>query len=404
MAFLSLLESESWGGSEHLWFETACRAAADGHVVAASVRGWGDTDDRMAPLLDLGGALFVRVHAGGDGGEPEPGPRPLVPAPALTPRRLHRQLRARLTAREHRTPGVPVVDDRLLGFRPDVLVVNQGAHYDVGDPAVTTLLAAIGCPYVLVTHAVDERHDPRPAARSRLRTAYAGAAVRAFSNEAVADAVERQLATSVAPWSRFSNPLPALPPLPLPWSADRDGTASLAFVGRVSIAKGADLLLDVLARPPWPERDVCLHLYGEVRQQDYLDDLVTLRGLRGRVRLEGSVDDVGAVWARHHLLVLPSRSEGAPLAVAEAMACGRPVVTTAVGGLRAWVVDGETGFLAGGADRHELHRALERAWASRERWPEIGRRAHDRIMADLDPDPAGTLLGRVDALAQRARG
>lgn len=398
LAFLSLLDGEPWGGSEHLWFAAACRAAEEGHPVAASVRAWPGTEHRAAPLVDAGGELFLRVHAEADGPDPEPGPRPSAPPFDRPVRRLADRVADR------RRPPMPGVDGRLLAFRPDLLVVNQGAHYDLGRPEVVALLSELDCPYVVITHAVDDRHDPRPAARARLRQAYAGAAARGFSNTQVAEAAERQLAASVAPWFGFSNPLPDLPPLPLPWPDHGSGSASLAFVGRLSIAKGLDLLLDVLARPPWPDRDLCLHLYGELRQHEYVHDLIAHFGLRDRVVVEGVADDIGGIWTRHELLVLPSRSEGAPLAVAEAMACGRPVVATAVGGLRDWVVDGETGYLARGTDRHELAAALERAWAARDRWPELGCRAHARITDRLGPDPAGALLERLRAVAQRASG
>ncbi len=403
LAFLSLLETEPWGGSEPLWLATACRAASKGHAVAASVRGWPGTDERLAPLAGLGAEVFQRVYAGDDD-DPEPGPHPSSPPPPLAPRRLHRRVAATVAARRRGRPGVALVDDRLLEFRPDLLVVNQGAHYDIGDRGVTALLADLACPYVVITHAVDERHDPRPGARARLRSAYSGAGARGFSTDAVAEAVERQLAMSVSPRFLFTNPLPELPPVPLPWPEQGSGAASLAFVGRVSIAKGVDLLLDVLSRPPWPDRDVHLHLYGEVRQEDYLRDLIGHLDLTGRVTVEGPTADVAEVWARHELLVLPSRSEGAPLSVAEAMACGRPVVATAVGGLREWVVDDVTGFLARGVERHEVADALERAWTARARWPDLGRCAHERIMAWLDPDPPGALLERLEAVAQRAMG
>lgn len=399
LAFLSLLDGEPWGGSEHLWFAAACRAAGEGHPVAASVRAWPDTEARMAALAAAGGDVLLRVHAEADGPDPEPGPRPSAPQAEGPGRRLAIRLADRGRAR------VPSgIDDRLVQFRPDLLVVNQGVHYDLGRPEVATLLDQSTCPYVVLTHAADERHDPRPAARARLRRALAGAAARGFSSPQVAEATERQLAASVAPWFVFSNPLPELPPLPLPWPVRGSPAASLAYVGRLSIAKGLDLLLDVLARPPWPDRDLRLHLYGEVRQQDYVRDLIEHFGLRDRVVVEGVAEDIGRVWSRHELLVLPSRSEGAPLSVAEAMACGRPVVATAVGGLRDWVIDGETGFLARGTDRHELAAALERAWEARDRWPALGRNAHERITDRLEPDPAGALLERLRAVAQRASG
>ena len=50
------------------------------------------------------------------------------------------------------------------------------------------------------------------------------------------------------------------------------------------------------------------------------------------VHFRGHVNDIRAIWEQNHLLVLPSRYEGLPLALVEAMWCGRPAVVTDVGG------------------------------------------------------------------------
>ena len=52
------------------------------------------------------------------------------------------------------------------------------------------------------------------------------------------------------------------------------------------------------------------------------------------------------IWAEHHALVLPSRFEGMPLVVVEAMLCGRPCIVTDVGGNAELIRDGINGFLA----------------------------------------------------------
>jgi glycosyltransferase involved in cell wall biosynthesis len=90
--------------------------------------------------------------------------------------------------------------------------------------------------------------------------------------------------------------------------------------------------------------------------------------------------------------VMPSLNEGMALSVVEAMVCGRPVVTTDVGGNAEWITDGVDGFLAGGANTRAVDAALEAAWQRREEWPEIGRRAHLRAMALHDPAPGKTFL------------
>ncbi|MBM3269292.1 MAG: glycosyltransferase [Candidatus Sericytochromatia bacterium] len=77
-------------------------------------------------------------------------------------------------------------------------------------------------------------------------------------------------------------------------------------------------------------------------------------GLDGAVRFLGRRDDVSRLLAAADVFCLPSLSEGLPLAIAEAMAAGLPVVATPVGGVPEIVQDGETGFLVPPGDAGAL--------------------------------------------------
>jgi glycosyltransferase involved in cell wall biosynthesis len=90
-----------------------------------------------------------------------------------------------------------------------------------------------------------------------------------------------------------------------------------------------------------------------------------------------SREEVERRYARAAVVVCPSRREGFGLACAEAMAHGRPVVASAVGGLRELVVDGETGLLVPPCDAKRLRAAIDRLLADgdlRRRLGEAGRR------------------------------
>jgi glycosyltransferase involved in cell wall biosynthesis len=79
--------------------------------------------------------------------------------------------------------------------------------------------------------------------------------------------------------------------------------------------------------------------------EDSLKRLSNRLGLSGRVSF-AVVSRIEDIWASHQVLVMPSRVEGPPLVIVEAMLCGRPVVATDVAGNSEVVEDGVTGFLA----------------------------------------------------------
>ena len=83
------------------------------------------------------------------------------------------------------------------------------------------------------------------------------------------------------------------------------------------------------------------------------------RGLSDVVTFSGHLTDVAEALRASDIFVLPSDSEGLPLSVLEAMACGLPVVATNVGGIPEVVIEGETGFLVPPQDSATLAARLE---------------------------------------------
>jgi glycosyltransferase involved in cell wall biosynthesis len=125
--------------------------------------------------------------------------------------------------------------------------------------------------------------------------------------------------------------------------AEEAAQAHVLFAGRLSAEKGIADLVEAA-------RDLPLVVAGDGPLRDLVPDAL---GFVAHDRLERLYDDAAVV-------VLPSYREGLPLAVIEAMAHGRPVVATRVGGIPELVEDGVTGFLVEPGDRDGLRAALER--------------------------------------------
>lgn len=97
---------------------------------------------------------------------------------------------------------------------------------------------------------------------------------------------------------------------------------------------------------------------GRGAEETRLRSLSAELGVSDRVTLLGVRSDVNTVLAAGDLFVQPSRSEGLPLSILEAMAAGLPIVATRVGGVPEAVTDGETGLLVPPGDPGTLSEAL----------------------------------------------
>jgi glycosyltransferase involved in cell wall biosynthesis len=159
-------------------------------------------------------------------------------------------------------------------------------------------------------------------------------------------------------------------------------------------SKGQDLLLAVLRLPEWLDRPIHVSFFGEGPHEQMLRRLVQNYGLQEKVSFRGHVSDVAQIWRENHALVLPSRYEGLPLAVVEALLCGRPVIVTDVAGNAEVVEDGVTGFVAESPKVIHLACALERAWSVRDQWHEMGKRAQISIN-QVVPEDAGAIFANM---------
>ena len=105
--------------------------------------------------------------------------------------------------------------------------------------------------------------------------------------------------------------------------------------------KGHDYLLEAASQVP----SAIFLLAGDGPERQRLERKATDLGVRDRVRFLGHRGDIARLLANSDLFVLPSLYEGLPLSVLEAMAAGKPVVATAVGGTDEIIVDGVSGKL-----------------------------------------------------------
>jgi glycosyltransferase involved in cell wall biosynthesis len=337
--FISTMEAAQWGGSEELWSAGALALLQRDYGVGACLRKWPSAHATVRALQAHG----MSVH--------------------------------------YRDPGslVQRFSRRLGGFgrsllkrsRPTMVVISEGGSFT----GIEWMEAcqSLGVPYAAVIHFVAPWAWPSDQAAPRLRAAYEGAAKVYFVSEANLALTERHLDCRLANAAVVRNPYKVPYHTDITWPAKE--IPRWGCVSRLdTYIKGLDLLIDVLAAEKWRNRSLRVTLYGNGRNEQSLKGLCDRKAL-SNVEFGGYVSNPVDIWGREHCLILPSRAEGLPLAIVEAMLCSRPCIVTDVAGNAELLEDGVSGFLAETATVSALDDAMERAWQKRDLWETMGKAA-----------------------------
>ena len=271
--------------------------------------------------------------------------------------------------------GMAATWSRLRRLRPDVLHIHH--VWPAADRYLSAIAGAAGVPHVVVTeHITGRSHSPgqRALKRRELQEADAVTAVcGAVADSLVHDyGVERARVRVVpngadlpdeeeegAEARRWRDELGAGPFRPL-WVCP----------ARLEEQKGHAVLIDALARVRERGLDFVAVMAGEGSSRADLERRVREAGLGGHVHLPGRVEPIGPLLMAADACVLPSLWEGLPLSLLEALARGRPVVASRVGGIPEAVEDRATGRLVPAGDASALAAVLEEF----HRRPDAGRR------------------------------
>lgn len=212
---------------------------------------------------------------------------------------------------------------------------------------------------------------------------------------------------------------------------DRDDfveTGCLAEAGKARMINGSGVDLNYYAPAPLPDRPVFLvaaRLLGNKGVREYADAALGIlsrrsdarfllagnfdegpdgidpaelqRWISGGIEYLGALEDVRPAIASASVFVLPSYREGTPRSVLEAMAMGRPIITTDVPGCRETVVDGVNGLLVPARDAVALAEAMERMIDRPELRREMGNQSLRLCRSKYDVDRINAQL--LDYLA-----
>jgi glycosyltransferase involved in cell wall biosynthesis len=236
---------------------------------------------------------------------------------------------------------IAVLRRKIISLGPDVII----SFVDLTN--VTVLLATAGLKLPVI---VSERIDPAAHAHrlSRIDRAlryltYPRASRIVVQTNRAARFFDRSLVQKIV---TIPNPVPPTNLTAKPDKPLSDGRFRIIGIGRLDHQKGFDVLIEGFTRlaDRFPDWDVVI--FGQGPDRAALLEKIDANGLAGRIHLMGVSADVASELARSHLMAFPSRYEGFPNALAEAMAIGLPAVAFEnVSGVEDLVVSGQTGIL-----------------------------------------------------------
>lgn len=281
---------------------------------------------------------------------------------------------------------------------PDLVIVAQGINFDGLIYAYQCHLLKI--PYVIIAQKAVDFYWPYPTDRMYMKEALMNADKCYFVSHHNKRLTEEQFGMRLIKSEVVYNPIKTKVHV-LPFPSTNTGYR-LACVGRLFlIDKGQDILLRILSQEKWRKRPISVSLVGSGYDEEGIKDLVKLLSIEN-VNFIGYHENIETIWETHHALILPSRSEGLPLSMLEAMSLGRTVIVSTAGGNAEVIHDGINGFI-GEATETAFESAMERAWEMRDKWHEIGKTASLYIKEHLPQSPEREFANSINNLLARIK-
>jgi glycosyltransferase involved in cell wall biosynthesis len=280
----------------------------------------------------------------------------------------------------------------LLGWLQQSGAQHVHAHFGTNAPIVALLCRALGGPgYSFTIHGPEEFDKPDLLhLREKIEHAAAVFAVSSFGRSQVLRHCGHEHWSKVhvvrcgVDRSFLDAPLSAAPVAP-----------ELVSIGRLSEQKGQLLLVDALAELQRRGRGFHLTLLGDGELRGVIEAAIARHGLGDKITLAGWASEatVRERILASRALVLPSFAEGLPVVIMEALALGRPVVSTFIAGIPELVRSGENGYLVPAGAVADLADALEKILdASPQQLEQFGADGRARVRAQHDVAVIGKQL------------
>ena len=368
--------SEAWGGSEELWARSIPILHEKGYKTIVLKYNLEAQHPKFLDLKKNGTTLID-----------------LAPAKSRIIRILKRNWEKLKAEFNKDFVKKDIFTEKIKQVEPSLVVISQGINFDgLGFGCVCKKL---GIPYVIVCQKAVDFFWPSPTDRGFMTESLQGAARCFFVSEHNKRLTQQQFGTDLKNAEVIFNPI-KLERAILPFPSTEDGF-KLACIARLFLLdKGQDILLRILAKPIWQNRKISVSFWGNGVDMDGLVAMAKYLHL-SNVYFKGTTDNILDIWKEYHAFILPSRSEGMPLALMEAMSVGRTAIVTNAGGNAELIEEGVNGFLSH-ISEESFEEAMERAWQRKEEWEFLGKVASKDIQDKVPHSPQTVFVNKIIAV------
>src|SRR6187551_1405119 len=344
--FISIMNGTAWGGSEEIWYKSALHVVGKNQKVGVCCFNWKGKEERLQQLQNAGCKLY------------------LLPGESET-----RSLWGKYKLNET-LYSIPFSDYKKA-------IVNQGGWKDVAHGPFKKLYQKLP-PYILIFHNYDTLEKLQDNKKKSLHNwvqkaeKNIGAAARIFS------VIKNTCNLDIPRNYVLFNPVTIqLPGYQTPFTTPAESKLVFTVLAELDVKRKAqDVLIKTLSAEKWKARDYTLNIYGNGKDKQILEKLITDSGLSSKVFLKGFTKEVKEVLTNSHVLLQLTHMDAMPISVTEALAMSRAVIASDVGDMPLWINEGVNGWIAKKVCIEEVDRLLENAWQQRNKLEEMGRESY----------------------------
>ncbi len=371
LLFISLMNGAAWGGSEELWFRAALFAAKKGCQVSCVLFHWKEKEDKAYILKNAGIKILW------------------IPNKGRKKQGIVEKLQYKFSK---------IAAGRFLKNLPyahfDHVIFNQGG-FEITNIRLYKSSSQIKS-YSLLFHNYNESQHFSSSKNKRLKNWLMNARSNLFASGKIVNMLEKNLNIQIPNSSILFNPISFDMPFgPAPYPGPVNGNYIFIMLAALeSWRKAQDQLIIAFSSAKWKERNWELHLYGEGRDKEMLEELILKNQLQDKVFLKGHTDDVEQVLLHAHVVLQATHMDAMPIAVVEALSMARPVLISNIGDMPQWL--NGNGWICENAFAGAIEKQLENAWQEKEKWEMMGKRSYALFKNKFPPSVEADLLRKMN--------